>query len=87
MADSITSSANLTIGIEFDDEGTTRTTSVTIPNYKANLTRQEIKDIFDNNQVLIYGYDENIPKYIVGDNVVTASTTNQTIKVIDIGVE
>lgn len=92
MADTITTSANLGIGIEYDEKISvdgkkeTRTSTITVPNYKTSITEQQIKDAFGNQQVLIGGYDvDNLPILITSDNVVTASTTNQTINNIDIG--
>ncbi len=92
MADTITTSANLGIGLEYeelmsvDGKKETRTATITIPNYKSSITENQIKQAFGNQQVLIGGYDVNSnPIQINSDNVVTASTTNQTINNIDIG--
>lgn len=91
LADSITGSQILNIGIEFDDNGIKRTTSINLPNFKDDLTEQQIKNAFANNNILIYGYDEStgeaIEQPITSDNVITASTTNQTINNLDIGWE
>lgn len=88
MADTITSSKSLAIGIEFDDAGTKRTSTVTLPNYRSTITESQIKNIFASQNVLIYGYDDNEnPLPVTSDNVLTASTTNQTINNIDIGWE
>ena len=88
MADSITSSKSLSIGIEFDDLGTKRTSTVTMPNYRSTITESQIKNIFASQNVLIYGYtEEGAALPVTSDNVVTASTTNQTINNIDIGWE
>lgn len=92
MADTITTSANLGIGLEYDEKISvdgkkeTRTATITIPNYKSSITEDQVKQAFGNQQVLIGGFDvDNNPITITSDNVVTASTTNQTINNIDIG--
>lgn len=43
MADTITSSRELDIGLDYDDNGTTRTVYLKIPNPKANLTETTIR--------------------------------------------
>lgn len=88
MADTIKTSENLGIGVEFQDGNDTRTSTITIPNFSSSITEQKIKQAFANQQVLIYGYDDNHnPKPVTSDNIVTASTTQQTINNIDIGWE
>lgn len=94
MADTITASANLSIGVEFTEtnteggQATTRTSTITLPNYRRNISESDIKNAFQTNNSLIYGYDENdSPRPVLPENIVTAATTNQTITVIDIGVE
>lgn len=89
MADSITSSQTLGIGIEYDDGGGAKTTTINIPNFRRNVTESEIKNAFQNNNVIIYGYDltSGDPLPVLPENIVTAATTQQTINVIDIGVE
>lgn len=88
MADSITSSKNLSIGIEYTKGSTTTKTSITIPNYKSSLTEQQIKNAFANQNVIYYDEDQSGSYITVGsENIYTASTTNQTINNIDIGWE
>lgn len=88
MADSITSSKTLSIGVEYTEDKDTRTTTINIPNFRQSITEQQIKDVFTNQNVLIYGYDESgAAKPVKSENIVTASTTNQTIANIDIGWE
>lgn len=83
MADTISTSKNLSIGIDMGYK-----TSITIPNYKTSITEQQIKNAFANQDVIIYGYDENEnPQPVTSDQIYTASTTNQTINNIDIGWE
>lgn len=89
MADTIKSSKSLAIGIEFQDaEGEKRTSTITLPNFKQNLTESQIKNAFNNQNVLIYGVSEQgNPEFVTSDNVLTAATTNQTINNLDIGWE
>ena len=87
MADTITSSKTLAVGLEYEESGTTKTATVKIPNYRANVTEAQIKAAF-NNSILIYGYDEEgTPQYFNSDSVLTASTTNQTINNLEINWE
>ena len=88
MADTITTSESLGIGVEFMDGTDKRTSTITIPNFRSSITETQIKQAFANQQVLIYGYDEqDEPEKIDSDNIVTASTTKQTINNLDIGWE
>lgn len=88
MADTITSSKSVAIGVEYPEGGDTKKTTITLPNYRSSVTEQGIKDAFNNQQVIIYGYnDQYEPQYVTPEQIYTASTTNQTIKNIDIGWE
>lgn len=88
MADSITTSENLGIGVEYQDGADKRTSTITIPNFKTNITEAQIKAAFANQDVIIYGYDDQqIAKPVRSENIVTASTTKQTLNNLDIGWE
>lgn len=88
MADKISISKSLSIGVEYAEGRETRTTTINIPNFRTGLTEQQIKNAFTGNNVIIYGYDDQeTPLPVLPENVVTASTTNQTVHNIDIGWE
>lgn len=88
LADSIKTSNSLSIGIEYADSESTKTTTITIPNFKDDLTEEQIKNAFNNQNVIIYGYDEQgEAQPVQSDNILTASTTHQTINNLDIGWE
>lgn len=86
MADTITSSRTLSVELEYtESDGDKKTATVKLPNHKDNLTQQEITAAFTDS-ILIYGYDEEgAPQILNSDNVLTATTTNQTINNLDIG--
>lgn len=91
MADTITASKTLDIGIEYgsaDEQNRKLTTTIKLKNFKSNVTESQIKTAFDQQNVLIYGYDgNNNPQPVTPENIYTASTTNQTINNIDVGWE
>ena len=90
MADTITTSEVLSIGVEYDKNAAVKkTTTIKIPNYKPNVTEQQIKNIFANQNVLLVPDGSNVwnPVAITSDDILTAATINQTIKNLDIGWE
>lgn len=93
MADTITASKTLDIGIEYeygsaDEPNRKLTTTIKLKNFKSNITESQIKTAFDQQNVLIYGYDGNDnPQFVTPENIYTASTTNQTINNLDVGWE
>lgn len=88
MADTIKTSENLGIGVEFVSGADKRTSTITIPNFRSTITEQQIKAAFASQDVIIYGYDDsNNPLPVTSDNIITASTTKQTINNLDIGWE
>lgn len=88
MADTITSSHTLNIGLEYIDPETSDTKNATLKmsNPKDNITKADVQAAF-NTQIFIYGVDEEegVPLYFDSDSVLTASTTDQTINNLDIG--
>lgn len=88
MADTITSSRTLEIGIEYDSADNTsgkRTATIKLPNYSTNVSEQSIKTAFTGQNVIMvngYGYD---PALVTEENIYTAATVDQTINNIDIG--
>lgn len=88
MADTVTSSKNLNIGIEFTVGDKTTKTSIIIPDYKTTVTAEQIKNAFRSQSVIYYDEPESGNYQMINaDNIYTASTTNQTINNIDIGWE
>lgn len=83
MADSITSGSTLNIGLEYDDEGTTKTIYIKLPNPKDNLTESEIRtqtNAFINEQVVL---DPNGNPFSTS-SVATAYTLAETKYKIDL---
>lgn len=87
MADTVSASNNLSVGIEYinSEDGAKKTGYIKIPNPKSNLTEQQIKNqvgaVITNN-VLIDEYDEPVTDT---SKILTAYTTAQTIRNLDIG--
>lgn len=90
MADTITTSQELKVGLEyFDAVGDKKTTSFTILNPRDGLTEQQIRQEVGtalNNNIFIF-HMEDAEQPVTSDNILTASTTNQTINNLDIGWE
>lgn len=87
MADTLSTSKELTIGLEYNDpdSGDKKTANFKVPNFKSSITENEIKAVF-NTPVLYYGENEEGDfLYYDSNSVLTASTTNQTIQTLDIG--
>ena len=89
MADSIKSSQDLSVGIEYRDTNDAKKTAYfKIPNYKANLTEQNIRDsvgaAINTGVFLISDMTGDNPATISADQIYTAFTTNETINDIDI---
>lgn len=89
MADTIKSSAELSVGVEYrDSKDAKKTAYFKIPNYKANLTEQNIRDsvgaAINTGVFLINDITGHNPETISADQIYTAFTTNETINDIDI---
>lgn len=87
MADTIKSSQELSVGIEYrDSKDAKKTAYFKVPNYKANLTEQNIRDSVGaaiNTGVFLID-DDDSQQTISADQIYTAFTTNETINDIDI---
>lgn len=91
MADSITTSSNLSIGIRntngYDEENPAKIQYIKIPNPKAGLTEEQIKTAAQpgiTNQIYL---DEKGVVYASDSKIVTAYTEYQTVTAVDIGVD
>lgn len=87
MADTISSSSNLTVTLEYtNSDSETKTASFKIPNYSTyQATEETIKQQVGTalNQGLFVNADDGTA--LDSDSILTASTTNQTIRNLDIG--
>lgn len=87
MADTIKSTSTFEVGLEFEDGNDTQKTTVKIPNYKANITKEGIIDAFTGNGGLGF-YDSNNQYHGLNSEMfVTGSTVNETVRIIDISGE
>lgn len=90
MADTITSSNSITIGFEYydNDQSDTKTATMKISNPKSSIaTKAQIQAAFTDS-IFITGYDDyGNPQILNSDSVLTASTTAQTVRNLDIGWE
>lgn len=91
MADTVTSSRTVEIGIEYESadtsgKTTTRTVTVKLPNYKTTkMSKEDIKTAFTGQNVLMVNPYGSSPNIITEDQIYTAATVDQTINNIDIG--
>lgn len=87
MADTIKSTSTFEVGLEFEDENDTQKATVKIPNYKANITKQQVIDAFTGSGGLGF-YDSNNQYHGLDNEMfVTGSTVNETVRIIDISGE
>ena len=88
MADTITSTSTFEVGLEFkDNDGSTQRATIKIPNPKSNIDlRQAITSVFRGYTAIGFNDNNNSFHNVESDMIVTGSTTNETVRIIDIGV-
>lgn len=88
MADSIKTSSQITVGIEYyNEDGNRKTANINIPNPKSNLTETQIRTAIGQalaqNALII---EDSISDTISPEQIYTAYTTDESINDLDIGV-
>ena len=91
MADTITTSSYLSIGIKntngYDEENPAKMQYIKLPNPKVGLTEQQIKTAVQPGiEAQIYIDDKGVV-YASDSKIVTAYTDYQTVTSVDIGME
>lgn len=93
MADTITVSRTVEIGIEYESadtsgKTTTHTVTVKLPNYNiVKMNESDIKTAFTGQNVLMVNPYGSSAEIITEDQIYTAATVDQTIRNFDIGWE
>lgn len=88
MEDTIKSTATFEVGLEYNDGTTTQKATIKIPNPKSGINlRDAITSAFTEYSGMGFYDSSNGFHSIKTDMIVTGSTTNETVRIIDIGAE
>lgn len=88
MEDTIKSTSTFEVGIEYEGATSTQKATIKIPNPKKNIDlREAINNAFTGYSGMGFYDETNEFHRITTDMIVTGSTTDETVRIIDIGVD